>query len=588
MKLTNEQAKAVKHEHNLLLTACPGSGKTRTLVAKLVKEIDGLLGTPRAVACITYTNTAVQEIERRAAIQLSIDTDVNFSVCTIHSFCLNNILRPFAWKLDSLKKMPAVITPDKDEFEEVIRYAAAKINYFNVTRTDIELFEGINLDINGRITGAVTNNEMVMKAAPHFWQRCNELGYIDFCNIIYQSYCLLRDHKKIRRSIASRFAWILVDEFQDTTELQTEILKLIYSEGKTNFFAVGDPAQSIFGFTGAKPELLQPFATHIGARTDLSLSENFRSSQLIVSHAERLFPRSPAMRAEGANKDCAIQPAYVHVTDPYDAISQHFLPALRQHGIEIGEATIIAPNWNMLFPLARRLRASGIPVVGPGARPYRRSRTFAILAEQLCGAIVETHSDQMRQLERVLFNTVLEATGASRMDIYSYWGRVTITKLLRRAKELAQTTNGVGWLDSMALEAGKILTEADFLTQSQSGLLYASVQEMKADMQRQNIDPSTLTISDLGLFANSRKSLRLSTIHFSKGREYDAVAMIGLKEGTLPHFRSTDHNADKRLFYVGVTRARKYLLYVSEVDRRNGPSRFLGADGVGVTGGGRR
>ncbi len=585
MKLTNEQIKAVKQNTNLLLTACPGSGKTRTLVAKLVKEIDDLIGTPRAAACITYTNTAVQEIERRTTIELGIENDVNFSVCTIHSFCLNNILRPFAWKLGNFKKIPVVITPDKEEFEEIIKYAASKINYFNVTRAEIELFESINLDIQGQIIGAATTNEIVMKAAPFFWKRCGDLGFIDFCNIIYQSYCLLRDHKEIRRSVASRFAWILVDEFQDTTELQTEILKLIYSEGKTHFFAVGDPAQSIFGFAGAKPELLQPFATHIRARTDLSLSKNFRSSQFIVDHAERLFPRSPSMQAAGPYKDCSIQPEYVHVNNPYDAISNYFLPALKRHGIEYGEATIIAPNWNMLFPLARKLRSTGIPVIGPGARPYRRSRTFATLAEQLCAAIYEIHSDQMRQLERVLFNTILEATGSSRMDIYSYGGRVTITKLLRRAKDLARTMNGVDWLDSMAKEAGKILTEAEFLTKAESGLLYVSVQEMKADMKRQNIDPSTLTILDLGLFANSKKSLRLSTIHYSKGREYDAVAMIGLREGLIPHFKSTDHNVDKRLFYVGVTRARKYLLYVSEVDRRNGPSRFLGTEGVGVTGG---
>ena len=108
---------------------------------------------------------------------------------------------------------------------------------------------------------------------------------------------------------------------------------------------------------------------------------------------------------------------------------------------------------------------------------------------------------------------------------------------------------------------------------------------MKSDMRRQNVDIVNLTIDDLGLFASPSRALRLSTIHYAKGREYDAVAIIGLRQGSFPHYRADDVAAEKRLFYVSITRARRLLMYVAERDYYgNPPSPFLGPDGVNILG----
>ena len=96
--------------------------------------------------------------------------------------------------------------------------------------------------------------------------------------IIFGSYQLI-EIARIAMTLSARFRWFLVDEFQDTTELQIEILKLLHATGRSLFFAVGDLAQSIYSFTGARPELVAPFSAHIGARQDLSLFANFRSSR---------------------------------------------------------------------------------------------------------------------------------------------------------------------------------------------------------------------------------------------------------------------------------------------------------------------
>lgn len=585
--LTGEQKAALAFDGDLLLTACPGSGKTRTITEKLLLLIDGVRETPRAVACITYTNTAVHEIEERIAPDLREGDDRHYTVSTIHSFCLNYILRPFAWLLPGFTRVPKVLTRDKPVFEEIVRYACEQVNLFTPNTRDFEAFEGLNVDRDGNLIGVALRNEAVKRAAPHFWRRCQELGYIDFCSIIYDSYRLLKAHPRIAQSLAARFAFLLVDEFQDTTEVQTEIFKLIRATGRMRVFAVGDTAQSIYGFTGARPELLPSFAAATGARTDLSLTGNFRSSQLIVGHAERLFARNPAMLAVGRNKEFAVEPEFALVDDTFEAITDVFLPRLLEHGIPYGEATILGKEWAPLAPLARRLRDYGIPVVGPGARPYRKSRLFATLAEQLCGAVTDPQPETTRQLERALFNAVHDVTAYPRFDIFSVSGRVCIVRLLREAKRLAGMHGGVGWLDNMSNFTDQELFAAGYIEKQQAGLFYASVQEMKLDMHSRNVDLANLSIDDLGLFASPMKALRLSSIHFAKGREYDAVALVGLREGTLPHYLSKtapEIEAEKRLFYVGVTRPRKYLLYVTENDPRwnNGPSRFLGSDGVNV------
>jgi DNA helicase-2/ATP-dependent DNA helicase PcrA len=583
MSLTEEQRSAIGWQENLMLTACPGSGKTRTIVAKLIQEVEALRDTPRAVACITYTNSAVQEIESRISAHLQHGDSRHFKVSTIHSFCLTNILRPFAWRLPGFVGTPKILTRDKPEFEQIVRHATGRINYHNITQADLEAFEGLNLNAAGELIGSALSNEVIQRSAPFFWQRCDELGFIDFCNIIYRSYCLLRDFPDIAQSLAARFSWFLVDEFQDTSELQTEILKLIHATTRSKFFVVGDPAQSIFSFTGARPELLQPFAEHIDARTDISLTGNFRSNPQIVSHAERVFPRESPMTSVGEHRVCTEEPRHAHVNSTFEAITDQFLPRLTDLGIELGDASILSRDWASLLQLSRRLRDFGVPVVGPGARPYRKSRLFATLAEQLCGAIAEPQPNTVRQLERALFMALQDARHDSQLEVDSFNCRVAIIRLLREARRLATIGGAVQWLDSMSTRTGEILLELELVDRTQAGLFFASVQEMKSDMQRQNIDMANLTIDDLGLFASPTRALRLSTIHYAKGREYSAVAIMGLREGTVPHFRATDIEDEKRLFYVGLTRAKRVLLYITERDRwRNPPSRFLGEDGVDI------
>jgi DNA helicase-2/ATP-dependent DNA helicase PcrA len=589
MSLTREQRAAIDCDENILLRACPGSGKTRVITTKLMASIDDVRGTPRKIACITYTNSAVHEIEDRVAKTLMPDDDGYFDVSTIHSFCLANVFRPFCWRVPGYERGFKLLTREMDDFEPLVNAACAEFNYLQPRHQDYEDFSGLNIDVDGNAIGSALTSTIVARGAAGFWRRCRERGYIDFCNLLFYSLWLLRTYPEIADGVASRYALILIDEFQDTTDVQVEILTEIATRQSSRFFLVGDTYQSIYGFAGARPELADVFAARVNARCDFSLSGNFRSSEPIIADAERLFPRSPPMKAVGDARIFKEATQHFVVADPLHAITDYFLPTIESLGIPLGEATVLAPSWNPLFPLSRQLRDMGVSVVGPGARPYRRGRLFAGLAEQLCGYIVDPRPDSLGAIERGLFHLVQDVTGHPRFGIFSYAGRVVVMKILEAATRLAAVDQGaLRWLDETSEAVGHVLADADLIAPSHIPLLFTSVQEMKGDMRRNRVDATNYTLADLGLFASPQRALKLSTLHFAKGREFDAVAMIKLHEGAIPFFLATtaeDFEAARRLFYVGVTRARRLLMYITDTsDSRNRPTRFLGPDGVGLVG----
>jgi DNA helicase II / ATP-dependent DNA helicase PcrA len=589
MKLTTEQKNAVRCDENLILTACPGSGKTRVIISKLSRTVDEVRATPRSVACITYTNAAVNEIEARLRQHIQPGDDAYYDICTIHSFCLNHIFRPFCYLINGYKNGFKVLTPDNADFEYHVTAICEQHGIYNLTFREFDDFTQLRVSPDGEPLGnAIQHGSLTPDIANAYWNRIRKAGFIDFANIIYYSLVLLQKYPHILSYVSSKFAWILVDEFQDTTDLQVEILTLIAQAGRTKFLLVGDPYQSIFRFAGARPDLADEFADRINARTDLTLSGNFRSSPPILAHAELLFPRTPAMNALGPGRTFTEVPIWQHGRSAFEVITDYFLPALEDLDIPFGEAAILAPTWYSLFPLGRRLRDYGINIVGPGARPYRRKRQFAPLAEQVCGYLMEPRPDAIVGIERSLFNTLLDITGRAYFDIFSYQGRVIVFRLLDQARKLHEVSMGaIFWLEAAAKAFFQILFDEEYLGREEQNFFAMSVEEMKADMQRNNVDLANLTIDDLGIYAYPNAALKLSTLHNAKGREYQAVAIIDLHEGRLPHSqaRTDDAIADaKCLFYVGITRAKRLLLYVTDNSgRRNGPSRFLcQRTGIGV------
>ena len=223
-------------------------------------------------------------------------------------------------------------------------------------------------------------------------------------------------------------------------------------------------------------------------------------------------------------------------------------------------------------------------MVGPGARPYRRNRLFAALAEQLGACVDEDSLDYVISVERAIYGLINNAMGLDRLDVFSYQGRCTALKLVYATTEISR--NGVpakDWLMQSADVCGELLLADEWIDTSTAELLSASAIEMLNDITKEKIDVDELDLKDLGIFANPSRAIKLLTLHNSKGREFEAVAIINANEGKLPDFRaktSSEIEEAKRLFYVGITRAKKHVVIVTDPSDRNGSSRFIQMAGL--------
>lgn len=584
MKLTGQQRNAVQHMGHTVITACPGSGKTRTIIAKVLRCIDELSGTPRKVACITYTNTAVHEIENRIRASGAATREGCYEVSTIHAFCQANILGKYHWMTEAYKDGYIVLPSDHDAYMKVVKEIGDRYKLTEFARSKFG-------ELGRAPDGTPISGVIPAMAALAFWDELQNQGYIDFCNIVYHSYRLVHDNPSIAHNLSCRFAYILVDEFQDTSALQVELLSRIHDVGHTIFFLVGDPEQSIYSFAGADRKLMDAFSQEIGAK-GFPLSGNFRATQPLVEHAERLIARHPPMVS--TSNTTAIDPSvfYEHTLDSFSAMTDYFLPFLEANKISYGNAAVLAPNWFILRPLGKQLREYGIPVVGPGARPYKRKYLLGRIAEQVCAYLESSDPEILYRTEKELFMLASELSGRASFRIFSYHGMRVVHRLMRQGEILRQTYEGaVEWLHAVAPTFEEILIEEEIIPVSYKGCLTESCNEMIAEMRVQNIDVTNMVFADLGILADPRKNMKLMTMHSAKGREFEAVAIICAHDGLVPfynYYNSLSHaglEEARRLFYVAMTRAERALwIFSSFNNRRQPPSRFIQEIGLQVSG----
>jgi DNA helicase-2/ATP-dependent DNA helicase PcrA len=543
--------------------------------------VDDVRGTSRKVACITYTNAGVHEIDERLRHYGNSCDQGYFETGTIHSFCLNNILRPYLCHVPELALGFDVTTADDEWFQNTV---AELSDEYGIPAWATGRFDGVLREPDGSMVVPAGISDA---AAEEFLGLLESARRVTLGGIVYYSALIVRKCGFVSRGLSSRFAWYLIDEFQDTSAAQVEILSAIHAAGRSQFFLVGDPNQSIYGFGGAHPELMGRFSNAIRAKEDITLYGNYRCSQHIVDLAEKVCPTVPSMKAVGQTKDYDLTPKHVHCGTILEGVWEYFLPGLDERGIDVGEAAVLAPQWPQLYHLARALRVRGVPVIGPGARPYRRSHEFASFAEAACSYLKHGDAAAAVAVHRSLFTTLLNVSGLPDGRVYTYFGKRILFRLLREFKRLlAEEERATLWIEASADAMATIVAEADLLSEEHAKVLISSANGMVADIRRNVADPENLSALELGIFARPDKCLQLLTMHRAKGREFDAVAIVDLHDDKVPHFSSHDVPGEieeaRRLVYVGATRARKVLMFFTDKsDRRNVPSRFLAANCMG-------
>jgi DNA helicase-2/ATP-dependent DNA helicase PcrA len=585
MRLTHEQRQAINEPGHVCLVSCPGSGKTRVIIAKLLYCIETVRDSTRRVACITHTNAAADEIDARLRETCFGNEDVYYEVSTIHGFALQTILRPFGHLLPEFPNGFQILTSDDEAYQTKANELLAR---HRLRRGVLENFDRIQR-LPGGAFAQIEGLPIELQEQWCSWldeSACTTLG-----DIVYHSGRLVASHPYIASALASHFAWILIDEFQDSTPGQIAILQAIHAFNRTQFFCVGDPNQSIYRFAGASPDLLTGFATQIRASTRLQLTGNFRSSTLICERAELLRAATPPMRAVGVYADWPVAPVHHTVPTTARGILEIFLPAARALNVPLGEIAILAPWWVSLFHLARELRAVGIPAIGPGARPYKRAHLVSQIVEPIGAYLESPEGDIAIAIQRALFIVIASLTDRSPYVAFDFRGRLIICQLLAEAQAARrESERAVDWIVEATTRFSRILVSAEILPPAAGAALNDSAAEMAADILDRP-GGGALTIEDLGVFARPKHCVQLLTVHKAKGREFEAVAVIDAIDGRFPHFSIRDitdpaefdaqFDETRRVVYVAVTRAKRLLMFFSDTsDPRNRSSPYLAEMGL--------
>ena len=357
----------------MFLVACPGSGKTRTLTYKVATELSKLRSDKQWVVAITYTHRAADEIHERIEI-LGVDTS-RLWIGTIHSFCLEWILKPYAIYHDALKHGFRVINAHDTErrvTELCLPYRNPRISSWDCVHYYTSA---------GRVLSCHPSKQpSVREVLDQYHANLLAERQIDFELILRFAYELIVQQPTISILLGSLFSCVLVDEYQDTKQIQYAILAMILkaSQGKVRTFIVGDPNQAIYGSLGGYAITARKFGAMAGIDLkEMELSRNYRSSDRIVGYFGNYNVHTAKISSAAKYKHYPSLISFDTVTRR-EGLEEELVRLIQYNietvGLAAEEVCVLAPQWVHLASMTRRLVAA-LPEYsfdGPGMVPFSR------------------------------------------------------------------------------------------------------------------------------------------------------------------------------------------------------------------------
>ena len=595
--LNPEQQRAATHESGpLLILAGAGTGKTRTIVARITWLVSQGIA-PSNILAVTFTNKAAREMKERIAGMLDSEKASEITASTFHALCVR-ILRADADKLGYKNNFSI--------FDQGDQLGLIKKVINRVTSHDEKVDPGLaqNMISKGKNNGWNANEETPIGAVFLRYNReLRALNAMDFDDLLVQAVRLLDEHPGVREKWRSRFHHMLVDEFQDTNNLQLRLVSLLASDDPPNVCVVGDDDQSIYGWRGAEVSNILEFEKHFRNPEIILLEQNYRSTNTILGAANRLIKNNPRRRGKNLwSPQEGGDPVHV-VAVPDDKKEAEFvvneIGALRTSNNIPWEHFAIAYRMNaqsrLLEECLRRLR---IPyrLVG-GKSFFDRREVKDVLATMAC---LINPSDDVALLR--IINTPPRGIGATTVELAlehsakehkSLFDTLTSPEF---AEQVSRKTAGAirDFGEDIASRRIHLLTpgaNADQIVSQflgESGFfedLRRSCKTPEEQLNRESgakevlralADHQKRSSSGLQGFLDEMlldrerdeekkeeaKGVTLITLHAAKGLEFPHVFLLGAEDGLIPHERSKSEGTvdeERRLFYVGITRAMKSL-----------------------------
>ena len=569
-ELNPEQTEAVRAPGSVFLVACPGSGKTRTLTYKIAYELSHLESERLFVVAITYTHRAADEIQERIE-DLGLDTS-QLWIGTIHAFCLEWIIKPYGIYEPTLAHGYRVI--DQHEREKLLEQLCAPYKVSGVSLYDCDYYFTEDSYYLGCPNQA--KHRIIRQVLAEYFRILAESRQIDFELILWYASKLIREKPAIGALLSQLFAMILVDEYQDTKQIQYRILASILRAGggATRLFMVGDPNQAIYGSLGGYPIDIDELRGMTGIQIDeRQLSQNYRSSNRVIEFFGNFNVHNTAITAEGDDRDYPSLVSYDREIGREDLVRE--IARLIRHNVEIlgvpaSEVCVLAPQWVHLATMTRQLvgHMPDYEFDGPGMVPFARDiENFWYKLSRL--ALTEPSPAIFVRRMRWA-GEVIDGLRDAGVDV----SRLSRKALLRECNTiLIDEADGLSFLRRFFAELFLQLSIRieDFAQLHEHHQAFFESSEARiARLEKEGVDDIRNVDFFRKIFQN-RSGITVSTIHGVKGAEFDVVIAYALLEGMVPNFNDVDGKTSaQKLLYVIGSRARKNLHLFSETGRKRG------------------
>ena len=608
LSLNDKQKEAVLiNDVPLLILAGAGSGKTRTVISKIVYDVEVLGVDPYNILAVTFTNKAADEMRNRLRLYMGDEKAERVTIKTFHSFGAF-LLRKYAL---AASLSPSFTIYDEDEARSLLatKYPDLKVKDLKEPVKNIFAAKERGYSVKNYMSYPASHTD-VYEYFKTYDAALRESGNVDLPELISVTTSLLLSNPDIRKSETDRYKYIFVDEYQDTNAAQFAFIKALV--GSDNIICVvGDDDQSIYGFRGSEVEHILGFTDFFKNARTVKLEENYRSTKSIIAlasslishnrsrHNKTLWTRSAdgdkaeyyifnSERDEAAFVSSVIQrdKNYSSTAVLYrtNAQSAAFESAFMERGIpyhvlrgnsfykraDIKDAVAlmsfaINPSDAVAFLRITERPRRGIgeskisEIIEKASSEYSGNIRTALLNYPFKGAVKKNVDDLLSGVDTFLkltdegknqeaLTSLLFASG-----LYEYYKRVD-------EKEGSTTDTHTAALDALTGQMSSYSSGMDGIIEMLEKMALVSLQD-----------------------SSSTTGVALSTIHGVKGLEYDRVFITGLEKGLFPSSLDADEEEERRLMYVAITRARKKLYLSSALSRyrfgtvqHSSPSPFIG------------
>lgn len=618
--LNDEQFEAVETtEGPLLILAGAGTGKTKTITHRIAYLIDKKGVSPWNILAITFTNKAAEEMRNRVQQLVGFGGD-QIWVTTFHSTCIRILRR----HIDRLGYDTNFTVYDSDDQKTVMKNVCKKLNIDTKNYKEKTLLNAISnakdnlisvseysLSTMGDFTKIV-----IARAYREYQEELKKSNALDFDDIIVLTVELFKQFPEILDYYQERFKYISVDEYQDTNKAQFEFVRLLADKYR-NLCVVGDDDQSIYRFRGANIRNILDFEEHYPDATVIKLEQNYRSTQIILDAANSVISNNMSRKNKKLWSEIkeGHKIRFMQLENAYeeaDTVVDEIATAVRRDGASYNDFAVLYRTNAQSRLIEERMVYRGIPynLIG-GTNFYSRAEIKDMIAYL---KTVENGLDEVAV--RRIINVPKRSIGPATIDKLLDFAEMTDDSLYGAmenadnisglGKTAAKINNFVNLINTLRAELPKIgiagvlnaIVEAtnyyEYLKDQDEETAddrISNVDELinKATAYESDHDEATLTgfleevalVSDIDSMDSEDGRVLLMTLHSGKGLEFDRVFIVGMEDGLFPGMSSIssgereDLEEERRLAYVGITRAKRYLtLTAAKMRMMRGETQF--------------